>query len=87
MYLLMQISHFNRLKRSALILVSVLLLSACQIESEPKSEFEKIQERGVLRVGTLNNQLSYYIGSRWSRRVGLRIGASVCGAARRQTRD
>ncbi|WP_165401646.1 membrane-bound lytic murein transglycosylase MltF [Vibrio alginolyticus] len=58
----MQISHFNRLKRSALILVSVLLLSACQIESEPKSEFEKIQERGVLRVGTLNNQLSYYIG-------------------------
>ncbi|HHX8520545.1 TPA: membrane-bound lytic murein transglycosylase MltF [Vibrio diabolicus] len=58
----MQISQLNRLKRSALIFVSVLLLSACQIESEPKSEFEKIQERGVLRVGTLNNQLSYYIG-------------------------
>jgi membrane-bound lytic murein transglycosylase F len=59
---LMQISQFNRLKRSALLFASVLLLSACQIESEPKSEFEQIQERGVLRVGTLNNQLSYYIG-------------------------
>lgn len=58
----MQISQFNRFKRSALLFASVLLLSACQIESEPKSEFELIQERGVLRVGTLNNQLSYYIG-------------------------
>ncbi|ELB7607818.1 TPA: membrane-bound lytic murein transglycosylase MltF [Vibrio parahaemolyticus] len=58
----MQIRHFNRLKRSVLLFASVLLLSACQIESQPKSEFEKIQERGVLRVGTLNNQLSYYIG-------------------------
>ncbi|MGR5238418.1 membrane-bound lytic murein transglycosylase MltF [Vibrio alfacsensis] len=58
----MQTSQFNRLKRSALLFASVLLLSACQIESEPKSEFEQIQERGVLRVGTLNNQLSYYIG-------------------------
>ncbi len=58
----MQISQFNRLKRSVLLFASVLLLSACQIESAPKSEFEKIQERGVLRVGTLNNQLSYYIG-------------------------
>ncbi|ENV3694131.1 lytic transglycosylase F, partial [Vibrio parahaemolyticus] len=55
----MQIRHFNRLKRSVLFFASVLLLSACQIESQPKSEFEKIQERGVLRVGTLNNQLSY----------------------------
>jgi membrane-bound lytic murein transglycosylase F len=58
----MQISQFNRLKRSVLLFASVLLLSACQIESAPKSEFEKIKERGVLRVGTLNNQLSYYIG-------------------------
>ncbi|WP_417877680.1 membrane-bound lytic murein transglycosylase MltF [Vibrio sp.] len=58
----MQISQFNRLKRSVLLFASVLLLSACQIESTPKSEFQKIQERGVLRVGTLNNQLSYYIG-------------------------
>ena len=27
------------------------------------TDIEKIQERGVLRVGTLNNQLSYFIGS------------------------
>ncbi len=32
-----------------------LLLVSCQIDSEPKSELEKIRERGVLRVGTLNN--------------------------------
>lgn len=35
-----------------------LLLVGCQIDSEPKSELEKIRERGVLRVGTLNNPLS-----------------------------
>lgn len=39
-----------------------LILVGCQIDSEPKSELEKIRERGVLRVGTLNNPLSYYIG-------------------------
>ncbi|WP_237324179.1 membrane-bound lytic murein transglycosylase MltF [Vibrio penaeicida] len=39
-----------------------VVLSGCQIESNPKSELEKIKERGTLRVGTLNNQLSYYIG-------------------------
>ncbi len=37
-------------------------MAGCQIESEPKSVLEQIRERGVLRVGTLNNQLSYYIG-------------------------
>ncbi|MCJ2378957.1 membrane-bound lytic murein transglycosylase MltF [Vibrio sp. ZSDZ34] len=37
-------------------------LFGCQIDSEPKNELENIRERGVLRVGTLNNQLSYYIG-------------------------
>ncbi|SON50383.1 putative transglycosylase [Vibrio tapetis subsp. tapetis] len=37
-------------------------LSGCQIESDPKSELDQIRERGTLRVGTLNNQLSYYIG-------------------------
>ncbi|GAD75456.1 membrane-bound lytic murein transglycosylase MltF [Vibrio azureus] len=58
----MQKSPLHRFKRSALLFLSVLLLSACQIESEPKSELERIQARGVLRVGTLNNQLSYYIG-------------------------
>ncbi|MGR5361134.1 membrane-bound lytic murein transglycosylase MltF [Vibrio mediterranei] len=47
-------------------LLSVCLLTlgmaGCQIDSDPKSELENIKERGVLRVGTLNNQLSYYIG-------------------------
>lgn len=38
------------------------VLAGCQIDSEPKSELDAIRERGVLRVGTLNNQLSYYIG-------------------------
>ncbi|OIN27171.1 lytic transglycosylase F [Vibrio barjaei] len=37
-------------------------MAGCQIDSDPKSELENIKERGVLRVGTLNNQLSYYIG-------------------------
>ncbi|GAL23726.1 transglycosylase Slt family [Vibrio variabilis] len=37
-------------------------VAGCQIDSDPKSELENIKERGVLRVGTLNNQLSYYIG-------------------------
>ena len=40
----------------------VMLLAGCQIDSKPKSELDKIRERGVLRVGTLNNQLSYFIG-------------------------
>ncbi|WP_241033774.1 membrane-bound lytic murein transglycosylase MltF [Vibrio maerlii] len=44
------------------MLLSITILSGCQIESEPPSELDKIKERGVLRVGTLNNQLSYYIG-------------------------
>jgi membrane-bound lytic murein transglycosylase F len=39
-----------------------LWLSGCQIDSKPKSELDQIRDRGVLRVGTLNNQLSYYIG-------------------------
>jgi membrane-bound lytic murein transglycosylase F len=39
-----------------------LVLSGCQIDSDPKSELDKVRERGVLRVGTLNNQLAYYIG-------------------------
>ena len=45
-----------------LALFSAIFLSGCQIESQPKSELDRIKERGILRVGTLNNQLSYYIG-------------------------
>ncbi|USD41776.1 membrane-bound lytic murein transglycosylase MltF [Vibrio sp. SCSIO 43135] len=49
-------------KRLATLFTALTLLAGCQIESQPKSELDQIRERGVLRVGTLNNQLSYYIG-------------------------
>ena len=48
--------------KAFLLFFSILGLAGCQIESEPKSVLDQIRERGVLRVGTLNNQLSYYIG-------------------------
>lgn len=54
--------YLNQLKSLCLLFASALVLSGCQIESEPKSDLDLIKERGVLRVGTLNNQLSYYIG-------------------------
>ena len=54
--------YLNQIKSLSVLLFSALVLSGCQIESEPKSELDLIKERGVLRVGTLNNQLSYYIG-------------------------
>ncbi|MEZ9231795.1 membrane-bound lytic murein transglycosylase MltF [Vibrio amylolyticus] len=50
------------IKLTAAILFSSIALFGCQIESDPKSELDQVLERGVLRVGTLNNQLSYYIG-------------------------
>ncbi|CCN72041.1 Membrane-bound lytic murein transglycosylase F [Vibrio nigripulchritudo SFn27] len=50
------------LRRLTLFSLFSLVLAGCQIESNPKSELEKVRERGTLRVGTLNNQLSYYIG-------------------------
>ncbi|KII76871.1 membrane-bound lytic murein transglycosylase MltF [Vibrio renipiscarius] len=56
-------SQFLTKAQTYLVFVfSVLLLTGCQIESEPKSDLDQIRDRGVLRVGTLNNQLSYYIG-------------------------
>ncbi|MEF1255757.1 membrane-bound lytic murein transglycosylase MltF [Vibrio sp. M260112] len=54
--------YLNQLKSVCALLFCALVLSGCQIESEPKSELDLIKERGVLRVGTLNNQLSYFIG-------------------------
>jgi membrane-bound lytic murein transglycosylase F len=39
-----------------------LSLSGCQIDAQETSQLEQIKKRGVLRIGTLNNQLSYYIG-------------------------
>ncbi len=47
--------------RPVFTLLLLLLLTGCQTESQPKSQLEAIKERGVLRVGTLNNQLSYFI--------------------------
>lgn len=37
-------------------------ITACKPDNRSMTDLEKIQERGVLRVGTLNNQLSYFIG-------------------------
>ncbi|MDE1211547.1 membrane-bound lytic murein transglycosylase MltF [Vibrio aestuarianus] len=54
--------YLNQLHRSLLLLLLPLLIVGCQIDSDPKSELDHIRERGVLRVGTINNQLSYYIG-------------------------
>jgi membrane-bound lytic murein transglycosylase F len=45
-----------------LMLCATVIISGCQIDSKPKSELNEIRKRGVLRVGTLNNQLSYFIG-------------------------
>lgn len=53
---------FAAASRALFLAALALLLAGCQIDSEPKSELEQIRARGVLRVGTLNNQLSYYIG-------------------------
>ncbi|MFB9936185.1 membrane-bound lytic murein transglycosylase MltF [Photobacterium aphoticum] len=44
------------------LVLSLFFLNGCWQE-EPRTDLERIREEGVLRVGTLNNQLSYYIGS------------------------
>ncbi len=58
----MRLINTNRIVSNIGLLVLTLVLTGCQIESEPKSALEQIRERGTLRVGTVNNQLSYYIG-------------------------
>lgn len=58
----MRLIPLARIRHYLLLSAAVLILSACQIESKPASELDQIKQRGVLRVGTLNNQLSYYIG-------------------------
>ncbi len=50
------------LKQFLILTCASLSMMGCQIESQPKSDLDQIRERGVLRVGTLNNQLSFYIG-------------------------
>lgn len=60
-FLMRYFSGCNDLIRLLFLLI-MPVLTGCQIDSAPQSELDKIQQRGVLRVGTLNNQLSYYIG-------------------------
>nr|WP_017004671.1 membrane-bound lytic murein transglycosylase MltF [Enterovibrio norvegicus] len=55
----------NAIKRIYQLLVGtmlVLFLSGCEWKYDDRTELDKIRDSGVLRVGTLNNQLSYYIG-------------------------
>ncbi|OOF23981.1 lytic transglycosylase F [Salinivibrio sp. IB574] len=44
------------------LLLLTLPLAGCDWHFDDRTTLEKIRDRGVLRVGTLNNQLSYYIG-------------------------
>ncbi|WED23312.1 membrane-bound lytic murein transglycosylase MltF [Vibrio sp. JC009] len=53
---------FTQISKILALVIIIAGISGCQIESDPKSELDKIRERGILRVGTLNNQLAYYIG-------------------------
>lgn len=55
-------SVFNKFIQLSAVLLALITLAGCQYEVNSKSELQKIKDRGVLRVGTLNNQLSYYIG-------------------------
>ncbi len=55
-------SVFTKFIQLTVALLALATLAGCQYEMDSKSELQKIKERGVLRVGTLNNQLSYYIG-------------------------
>ncbi|SKA20184.1 transglycosylase, Slt family [Vibrio cincinnatiensis] len=58
----MTVFPFASFSRTLFLICLALLMTGCQIDSDPQSELEQIRARGVLRVGTLNNQLSYYIG-------------------------
>ncbi|CAH0532884.1 Membrane-bound lytic murein transglycosylase F [Vibrio stylophorae] len=48
--------------RWLIVMLSALFLLGCEPAPSQQTELEAIKARGVLRVGTLNNQLSYYIG-------------------------
>ena len=58
----MPFSVLSKLITTVVLSFAVFSLTGCQIDSQETSQLEQIQKRGVLRVGTLNNQLSYYIG-------------------------
>ncbi|MGB7997573.1 MAG: membrane-bound lytic murein transglycosylase MltF [Photobacterium halotolerans] len=52
----------TNLRAFVAILLTAFTLSGCQWESDTRTELERIRDSGVLRIGTLNNQISYYIG-------------------------
>lgn len=61
------------------------LLAGCNGQENTQSDLQQIRESGVLRVGTLNDQLSYYIGNdgptgldyelaqRFARKLGVKL--------------
>ncbi|WP_423809409.1 membrane-bound lytic murein transglycosylase MltF [Photobacterium iliopiscarium] len=59
----MNIQLFTLFRRFISLLLLIILMSGCQWQENTPTSLEKIQDSGVLRVGTLNNQLSYYIGA------------------------
>ncbi len=52
----------NLIQRIIIGCLTFFFLVGCDWKYDDRTEIEKIRDRGVLRVGTLNNQLSYYIG-------------------------
>ncbi|MEC6906050.1 membrane-bound lytic murein transglycosylase MltF [Photobacterium piscicola] len=54
---------FTLLRRFISLLLLAMLTNGCQWQENTPTSLEKIRDSGVLRVGTLNNQLSYYIGA------------------------
>lgn len=58
----MSYRYFSQIRSAIALSLAVLFISGCQIDSNSHNELDQIKQRGVLRVGTLNNQLSYYIG-------------------------
>nr|WP_227990458.1 membrane-bound lytic murein transglycosylase MltF [Photobacterium carnosum] len=60
---MINIQFFTLLRRFISLLLLMMLTNGCQWQENTPTSLEKIRESGVLRVGTLNNQLSYYIGA------------------------
>ncbi|MEC6796059.1 membrane-bound lytic murein transglycosylase MltF [Photobacterium sp. S4TG1] len=59
----MNIQFFTLVRRFISLLLLTVLINGCQWQENTPTSLEKIRDSGVLRVGTLNNQLSYYIGA------------------------
>lgn len=58
----MNANAIKQIYRLLVCAVIALFTIGCEWRYDDRTELEKIRDRGVLRVGTLNNQLSYYIG-------------------------